>query len=570
MKTILRIAILGGGPAGLFLFKKLLDSGRDDIAIDIFEKKKQLGPGMPYSHDGANDEHITNISDNEIPHLVTSIVDWIKTVDRDTLHRFKIDPDEFHEYEVLPRLLFGRYLAHQFVLLQQIAKEKGIEVNARFSCRVTDVADYPEQNITLVDTADHGKFEFDRVIVSTGHCWPLKHEGTIPGYFDSPYPPAKLQFRANHPVAIKGASLTAIDAIRTLAMHNGTFVHEDNKRPVFKLADDSPDFKIVMHSRNGLLPAIRFHLEESLVTQDALLSPEEIKANRGANEGFLQLDYVFEKSFKDSFRDKQPEIYEQIKDMRMEDFVTAMMDRREKRDAFELFEAEYEEAEQSIKRHESIYWKEMLAELSYVMNYPAKYFSAEDMLRLKKVLMPLISIVIAFVPQSSAEVILALHEADVLDLISVDDDSRVEPVEKGGIIYHYTDCDGQQCDKHYETFIDSVGQPPLPFSELPYKSLIDKHTVSPAKLQFRDNDAAREIMEKGNTDVEADAKGNYYLKVPGVTINDCFQVVDSYGAYNERIYMMAVPYIGGYNPDYSGLDFCDTASNCIAKSMLGS
>lgn len=37
------------------------------------------------------------------------------------------------------------------------------------------------------------------------------------------------------------------------------------------------------------------------------------------------------------------------------------------------------------------------------MNYPAKHFSAEDMLRLQKTLMLLIAVVIAFVPQSSAK-----------------------------------------------------------------------------------------------------------------------------------------------------------------------
>jgi hypothetical protein len=32
--------------------------------------------------------------------------------------------------------------------------------------------------------------------------------------------------------------------------------------------------------------------------------------------------------------------------------------------------------------------------------------------------------------------------------------------------------------------------------------------------------------------------------------------------------MMAVPYIGGFNPDYSGLDFCEAASEVIIKSIL--
>jgi len=45
-------------------------------------------------------------------------------------------------------------------------------------------------------------------------------------------------------------------------------------------------------------------------------------------------------------------------------------------------------------------------------------------------------------------------------------------------------------------------------------------------------------------------------------------VIDPYGAYNSRIYIMAIPYIGGYNPDYSGLDFCEAASEKIRNAIL--
>ena len=75
-------------------------------------------------------------------------------------------------------------------------------------------------------------------------------------------------------------------------------------------------------------------------------------------------------------------------------------------------------------------------------------------------------------------------------------------------------------------------------------------------------------MEEGNKKVEKAEDGNYYLNVPGITINDNFQVVDSSGIANNRVYIMAVPYIGGYNPDYSGLDFCEEASLKIVDSIL--
>ena len=34
------------------------------------------------------------------------------------------------------------------------------------------------------------------------------------------------------------------------------------------------------------------------------------------------------------------------------------------------------------------------------------------------------------------------------------------------------------------------------------------------------------------------------------------------------LYIMAVPYIGGFNPDYSGLDFCENASKAIVEDLL--
>jgi hypothetical protein len=75
-------------------------------------------------------------------------------------------------------------------------------------------------------------------------------------------------------------------------------------------------------------------------------------------------------------------------------------------------------------------------------------------------------------------------------------------------------------------------------------------------------------LENDPTKVQTDTEGNYYLKVSGIAINDNFQVIDRYGAFNERVYIMAVPYIGGYNPDYSGLDFSEAASALIIKSIV--
>lgn len=565
-----RIAILGGGPSGLFMYKRLVECGNPDMDISIFERKNALGEGMPYSREGANEEHITNVSDNEIPEMVTSIKEWLKSAPAETLKRFDMTPEKFNEYKVVPRLLFGEYLSAQFDLLQQRAKKAGIATQVHLKTIVTDIVDDPKAQQVRVVTNAAGEEVFDCVIISIGHNWPKKHEGAIPNYFDSPYPPAKLAKKVDYPVAIKGSSLTAIDAVRTLARHNGSFGKLEDGTYIFNLAEESHGFKLVMHSLDGLLPAIRFHLEDSHLSKEAVLDEDDVKKSMEANDGFIPLDYIFEENFKQAFRNEEPEFYDKIRDMRIEDFVEHVMSLRERLDAFQLFKAEYAEAEKSIKRRQSVYWKEMLAILSFAMNYPAKHLSAEDMIRLKKVLMPLISIVIAFVPQSSCREMLALYDAGVLSLVNVDAESRAEPQEKGGAIYHYTAEDGNKQSIAYQLFVDAVGQPHLSYKDFPFKSLLNNGSISPARLKFRNTEEGQKQMDAGNDKVEQDIAGGYYLNVPGITINDNFQVIDKYGAYSDRIYIMAVPYIGGYNPDYSGLDFCEAASARIIKRMMKS
>ncbi|MES2514468.1 MAG: FAD/NAD(P)-binding protein [Bacteroidota bacterium] len=562
------IAILGGGPSSLFMLKRLLESKRVDIEIHIFEKTGLLGAGMPYSKAGANHEHVTNVSDNEIPQIVTPIHEWIYNAPAGLLNSHEIDPHSFNEYKVLPRLFFGQYLAGQFTLLLKQAKEAGIKVQVHLNHRVLDIIDHPEKNEVDIQTDQSGILTFDACVICTGHHWPVKEESRSKGYFDSPYPPSKLALQLNHAVAIRGSSLTAIDAIRTLSRHNGTFEKDHNGMLSYHLSEKSPDFKMVMHSRSGMLPAIRFHLEDSHLSNHSQLTPELIAENMADNGGFLSLDFVFEKAFKEVFKDKDPEFYLRIKHMNIESFVEEMMELRERLAPFVLFLAEFKEAEKSIRRHESIYWKEMLAVLSFSMNYPAKHFSAEDMQRLQHSLGHLISIVIAFVPQTSAKELLALHAAGVLDIVAVGSDSRVEVEEKGGVTYHYTDHDHKKQAVYYQTFIDSVGQLHLSMNQFPFQSLVKQKAVSQARLKYKDVATGEKEFSDDHKQVEKENDHEYYLQVPGIAINDHFQIIDFYGAYNDRIYMMAVPYISGYNPDYSGLDFCEAASALIVKRMF--
>ena len=565
--SIQKIGIIGGGPAALFMLKRMAESGLNNISLTIFEAGKEWGNGMPYSSAGALPEHITNVSGNEIPQIVEGIKEWLPQAPAELITAFEITEDNFNDYKVVPRLFFGTYLSQQFYLLQQKAGEAGIPLQLLPETRVVDIKDQPGTKQVTVTTSSGEHYVFDQVIICTGHTWPKLHEGKVPGWFDSPYPPAKLQLQTNFPVAVKGASLTAIDAIRTLARQNGHFTKNEDHTLTYHPAATSPQFKLHIHAIGGLLPAVRFHLHDTRLSKEELISVEEMQQALEQHNGFIPLDHLFDRNFKKPLQQRNPEFFEKIKDMSMEAFVAYAMTLRETLDPLLLLHAEYREAETSIRSKQPVDWKEELATLSYALNYPAKHFSAEDMLRLKSVLMPLVSIIIAFVPQSSVREFMALHQAGVLTVIPVDHKSRVVPGDEEGATYAYTDEAGNAVEKKYKVFIDATGQKPVLFNDFPFKSLKADETVSPAWLKFQSAEKGKAAMEEKKDTVHTANNQDYYLQLPGVQINDWFQVLDKYGAANERLYIMAVPLIAGINPDYSGLDFCERASEQVMKAI---
>ena len=567
MQQNIHVAIIGGGPSGLFMYKRLVEKNIAGLKVSIFESRKQLGAGMPYSYEGATSEHLTNVSDHEIPALVSTIEDYVQSLSETTLRSYGIDVDDFNRYKVVPRLLLGRYLSEQFMLLKRMADGKWIETQIHLGSQVSDIIDLDSQMQVKIMVGSTDTYIVDKVIICTGHKWPTRYEGNVEHYFESPYPPSKLALKTDHAVGLRGASLTAIDAIRTLARHNGSFEALETGELRYQIDPGSENFKLLMHTRSGLLPAIRFHQEEPFLANKLLISEEELMLNRLENEGFVSLDFLFDRNFKAQFKEKDPDFYAIVEKLSLEDFVEAVLSLREQKDAFEGFRQEHEQALKSIRRRQSIYWKEVLSALSFTLNYPAKYMSAEDMLRLKKVLMPLISIVIAFVPQSSSRELLALHDAGRLEVVNVGTDSRVEPASDRGANYFYTDESGIEVKTYYKTFVDCVGQRPLNFEEFPFKSLVDNGNVSPAYLRFRSVEQAKEQMLAGNDHMFVAPDGAIFLQVPGVKIDDSFRLVDHSGNASQRLFMMAVPYMGGYNPDYSGLDFCAATSAIIASKI---
>lgn len=559
------IAIIGGGPAALFTLKHILKKKLPVETIYIFEKNERLGAGMPYGNLGSSKEHVANVSSNELPELIYSFENYISRHQPEDFQEF-VKEGKINPYEVIPRLLLGNYLEDQFNEYIKLAKKEKIEIIVSKNTCVTDIIKISGSKKQFKIKTDKNEIIADKVILCTGHFWPKKYEEKVSGWFDSPYPPSKFSGQTNFPVAVRGTSLTAVDAIKTIARLNGEFISLEDGKIQYRLNKNSEKFKIEMFSTGGFLPALRFHSEEDPYSSDWTMSLQEIYDYKKNHGGFVDLDYVFEINFKLPLKKKDPEFYNSIKDLSIEEFVDKMLGLRERTDSFDLFKAEYAEAEKSIKKRQSITWKEKLAAFSYAMNYPAKHFSAEDMLRLKSTLMPLISIIIASLPQSSYKEIMALYDSGIISLTQVDNESKVEPHPESGGIYFYKSENGKNIQKHYQMFVDAIGQQQMNVEDLPFEGLRQQQVISPGFLKFKSS-AEGKNMHYSKKENVVEGNDQYYLQVPGLGINDYFQSLNLFNESVENLFIMAVPFIGGLNPDYSGLDFCDTAAEKIAEAL---
>jgi hypothetical protein len=564
MENIDSIALIGGGPAALFVVKHLLAEKVYPNTLYIFEKTKRLGPGMPYSSYGAGFEHVANVSANELPELPEDFSSYINRNRSKDYPEFIVNGN-INEYQVVPRLLLGNYLEEQFSILLREIRKYGVTVNVCTETTVIDIYKKEDQYFTII-TEDEGIYKASKTIICTGHYWPKIHEESAKGWYDSPYPPSKFTTATNFPVAVRGTSLTAVDAVKTLARLNGKFTEKDGGLQ-FDLDERSSNFSLTLFSKRSFLPALRFHSEGSLYSEGWIMSSDEIYEYKNQHNGFVDLDYVFNLNFKQPLKKKNEKFYQEIKDLSIEDFVKKMLEIREESDSFELFKAEYYEAEKSIERHQTIAWKETLSAFSYAVNYPAKHFSAEDMMRLRKTLLPLISVIISSLPQSSYKELIALYNAGLIQLVSVDDESYIEPHTTEGAVYHYTDNKGIKKSEHFRLYIDAIGQRPIQFNDVPFDGLKEDGYISSGYLKFRDTEKGRSLYQQNDKHILKIDPDNYYLRVNGLNINDHFQAVDYYGKADEGLFIMAVPLIAGLNPDYSGLDFCDTAGKRVAETL---
>lgn len=206
----MKVAIVGGGISGSTILRKLIESGIEDLSIDIYELRDKLVVGFPYDDDSPSaimNEHAIDLSIyRENP---DDFYNWLKEHSANWA-----DPDAF-----VPRNIYGDYLHDRLIAYYDYDQVNIIR---------QEVVDMESKDGTYrLQTADAAWLgNYDAVFYALGHPPYADHyqlEG-LDNYIHNPYPiHEKLQqIQAGPRIAIIGSGLTALDILNYL-MKNSSF-----------------------------------------------------------------------------------------------------------------------------------------------------------------------------------------------------------------------------------------------------------------------------------------------------------------------------------------------------------
>lgn len=421
------IAIIGSGPTALYLLKYITDNiavlKKEISNITIFEKEEILGMGMPYYPKTTDIYNLANISSEEIPMIQESFGDWLRRQELNLLTKLNIVDFPIDDSEVYSRISLGHYFEEQFKKLIAILELEGIVIHQKVNCEVSDISKPLDEELTITDCKGE-KYTYTTVIIANGHEWKEKDRPQA-GYYASPWPIHKLLPKNNDcynfPIGTLGASLSAFDVVTSLAHRHGRF-SKVNGKLLFESHEANPDFKIILHSAEGWLPHLQYEQKEPIREIYRHFNRSQLLALIDEN-GLMSIENYFNHlcrpALLEAFRkDRLTHVVDKLQDLEFsfKDLVALMSDKHDYVNSFQGMKEEMIRARNSIEHKIPIYWMETLDDLMYSLNYHGELLSAEDHLFFHKEIMSFLMNVIAALPLQSAEILLALYDANCIDL----------------------------------------------------------------------------------------------------------------------------------------------------------
>jgi uncharacterized NAD(P)/FAD-binding protein YdhS len=522
-----RIAIVGGGPTAVYTVKNLLLTAAP-LHITIFEAERVAGCGLPYSEEHNSADMLANITSVEIPPVLVSLSDWVRSANSRLLKRFGIVRDNVQDRDFYPRVLIGAYYSDQLERMVH-ACAPGQSVRIETQTRVLDVKpDGGGFTVFIERGKNSARRRFDAVIMATGHRTDFDRAEPLPGLFRSPYPVQNLKVGQDRTALVVGSSLSAIDAVVGLATRYGNFVGDDESLSYEPLSKQK--LRFVMASRKGTVPDADFFYpipEEPLM----IFTPARLELLREEGQRGL-LAKVF-KLFKQQLVSDDPEFVERLGLRRFtpEGFSKAYFGQRKARQGFDAIAENLAQSRRDYRDRRIVMWRYTMMRAHEVFSEIVPFFDQRDLTRFRHHLAPVFADAYGCVPHLSIRRLLALHSAGCLDIVALGDEGTI----RYGAGAFTLAVDGRE--ETFGTLIDARGQSAASISELGFSQL-DKVL------------ATSDPFKRKNSESEDD---QFRLRLEGQSDAD--------------IFCISIPVMMERYPFAQGLVACSDAAEAVAAAM---
>lgn len=542
-----RIAVIGCGPTGLYTLKNLVASATP-LAITVYEAEAEPGKGTPYHPDINDPAMLSNIPSIEFPALTETLVQWLERQSDEDLARYSIPREAIDEREFYPRVVLGEYMRSQFLRIVGAGKENGHQIEVLERHRVIDIALQPQDIRLTVERGDGAQFDavFDHVVMATGHNWPERTE-IRPGYFVSPWPATALAGIDNRPVGILGTSLSAIDALMTVATARGAFCFDAAGELQYQPAAGTEDFRVTMMSRKGLLPEADFYcplpyLKPQVCTEEAI----DALIATGRHD---LLDDVFE-LFRAEIVAADPDYAAKIglSQLELETFAPAYYAERTESDPFVWAAKNLAQTEYNRERRHTVPWRYAILITHEIIARVVPHLDERDLRRFHRHFKSIFVDDYATVPLMSIRRLLALRRAGKLDILKLGNHYEIVERQRGAAVI----VGGKAVD--FDAFIDATGQETLSATDLPFPTLVAqggvRKSTTPKAQALVTANGPTDVVRTGGLDVD-----EYYR--PRLT-----------EPLSNRLYCAAIAFLLHKQPFVQGITSACEIGETVASAIL--
>lgn len=456
-----RVALIGGGPTTVYTLKNLLQKA-DELDITIFEAGDVAGCGIPYSEEHNTPDMMANITSVEIPPVLISLADWVRSAGPELLKRYDIVREQVTERDYYPRVLIGAYYTDQLErMVASCAPWHRVTIETK--TRVKDVKpDGDGFNVVVERGSATSARRFDAAVMATGHLAERSRSKSTRRLYRSPYPVKDLELGKDDAALILGSSLSGIDAVVGLATRYGSFV-ADGEHLSFKIHSDRKP-RLVMASRKGTVPDADFFYpipEEPLM----IFTPARLEKLREAGtKGLLAGAFsLFKRQLVADDADFVRELA--VSRFTPESFAKAYFSMRKARQGFDAIEQNLAESSQDYLDRRVVMWRYTMMRAHEVFGTIVPYLDDRDLKRFSRYLAPVFADAYGCVPHVSVMRLLALHYAGCLDIVALGDDGAIQ-YRTGSF---QLEVNGR--NQTFDTMIDARGQKAATIADLGFQTL---------------------------------------------------------------------------------------------------